>query len=1324
MRVPSFVRRAAVRALAGGLLSAIAVGTMGAIWLWVRYGTEPSAVRQRIAADVRQQFADISGRLDIAVANVNTDPALIASATRRDPSGLRELFERVATAEIAANLPGIAVTVYGADQRPIAWAGRPATIPPARLTGPDALFLAQSPLGLRLVRVGPLGDPLVADRRIATIVAEAPLPRASQQQQPGEAFFFPTGVAPVPLRPRFEGAPDASTDAILITGPRGEALASVDVPENEVAATQERRRTRLLGLLAGILCAVTLLLAGPLLDWRRLVTSVGTHLTLTAGVLLLLITARAIAWNAVRLGQLDQPALAPRAMAGVFWLALASPADFLLTTLLIGAVVALAASSFEQWRQSRRRRRRVVPGDSVVRVLIFVIVQLIAGASVAVLIGAYQVFLQTRLTQAPVDILRFALTPWEPARLTLIIGLVVLHAALIALAILILRVASSPWVIAASYRWLRALMLLLWIVPTLFVFTNAASPFGALPIAPAALVVAVVVVGAWRLRRYRAMLEHTSQAARLAMFFVALAIPSVVFYPSLVDAAGRARQQVVETHYAPEVTNHRLTLQLRLEETLAQIDALEGLDDLVTAGTPVVSGPAPTDAAFHVWSRTALNAERLTSSIELYDAAGALVSRFALKLPEAAGTQISQEGACRWEVFGEASPFFAEQRILLHAGRAICVEGPRGRQLMVGSIVVHVMLDYSNLSFISAQSPYVALLRAGGGAPDTAPRADIEFNMYGWSRRPLYMSGRDAWPLTEPVFGRVFESRNPFWAEVTRGDDEYDVYFLNDRGAIYALGYRRTSAFGHLISLAELTVLAAVTYLLLLVASAIYGLVAARTPTSGRALLREVRATFYRKLFIAFVAAAVIPVLTLAFVSRAYIADLMLADLEMEAARTAASASRVVEDVGTLEARGGATLQVVDDNLVVWLSRVIAQDVNIFDSGGLLASSERNLFVTGHLPDRTSGEVYRAIMLEGRPSHVARESVGGYEYLVAAAPVRVQNREAILTVPLNLREQEILGQIDELDRRVVLAAVLFIMLGAGIGYSMAERIADPVNRLMKATGRIARGDLDARILATSSDEFRRLVEAFNRMAADLQRQRAELERTNRLAAWADMARQVAHDIKNPLTPIQLNAEHLRRVHTDRGDPMGPVLDECVNNILTQVKLLRQIAGEFSSFASSPTARPAPTSLHNLVTDVVEPYRIGLAGRVTINADVPDSLPMVLVDKTLLARALTNIIENALHAMPRGGVLTVNGRHASDREVELAIADTGIGMDREALDRIFEPYFSTRAAGTGLGLTIAKRNVELNNGRIDVSSVRGEGTTVTLTLPAVATELHA
>ena len=1323
MHVPFFVRRATLRVLAGGVVCAIAIAVAGIVGERLRFGADLPAARQRIEDDVQRQFGTLSRQLETAVTRVRTDAAVLAAASKREPSGTRQLFDHLAGVAALLDLPGVAITVYGPEARPIAWTGRPATLPIIRIIGPEALFLAPSSLGLRLTRVAPVSDPAAPERRAATVVAEAALPRSEGVGHTKDELIIDTSVVPVPLRTAFEGAGDASGDAIVVRAATGgEPLAAIVVPVSELEYARAKWRMRVLAAEGGVLCVVLLLLSGPLLDWRRLLRSVGAHVSITVAILLLLGVARAVAWWAVRLADLDSPALsAPDvALAGWHRLALASPVDFVLTLFAGGAIVALAASSFEQWRQSRRLRVHVVPERGALDVVVFVAAQLAAGFLVGALLVAYEDRLRTQLAVMPFDIAHFSLHPWAPSRLAIAAGIVVLHGALLALAVLMFRMAIAPWVIAGTSRWIRALIPILWAAPAVAVLVTAMRDWERPPVYQAALVVAVAIAAAWRLRRYRAALEHASQAARLAAFFVALAVPSIVFYPSIVDAAGRARRQLVETRYAPEVINQRRNLQLQLDQALAQIDAGVNLADLVRASEPPITGPPSSDAAYLVWSRTVLANQRSTS-VELHDEAGTLVSRFALKLPEMAGPrQPVQEASCAWEIFEEVSPFFAEERRLLHAGRAICSEGDRQR--MVGSIVVHVMLDYSNLSFISAQSPYVELLRGPGQErAEQAPREAVEFTVYGWSRRPLYMSGRDAWALTEPVFERVFASRVPFWATVARAEQEYDVYFLNDRGAIYALGYPRASAFGHLISLAELVALVGATYLLMLAAGFVYGLIAARTPTSGRALLREVRASFYRKLFIAFVAAAVVPVLVLAFVTRAYIATLMQDDLEMEAARTAASASRVVEDVGTLDTADGLTQGVVDDDLVVWLSRVIAQDVNIFDGSGLLASSERNLFASGLLPTRTQGDVYRAIILDGRPSYVGRETVGSLEYLVAAAPVRVQNRDAVLTVPLTLRQQEIEVQIDELDRRVLLAAVLFIMLGAIIGYSMAERIADPVNRLMKATGRIARGDLDARILATSSDEFRRLVEAFNRMAADLQRQRVELERTNRLAAWADMARQVAHDIKNPLTPIQLNAEHLRRVHEDRGGPLGSVLDECVGNILTQVRLLRQIAGEFSSFASSPTARPSPSSLHDLIDEVVEAYRTGLVGKVAIQTDVPSSLPLVMIDKGVLARALTNIIENALHAMPGGGTLRIEASQSQPQTVQLFITDTGVGMDRASLDRIFEPYFSTRGSGTGLGLTIAKRNVELNGGTIHVASERKQGTTVTITLPTVQLE---
>jgi nitrogen fixation/metabolism regulation signal transduction histidine kinase len=280
---------------------------------------------------------------------------------------------------------------------------------------------------------------------------------------------------------------------------------------------------------------------------------------------------------------------------------------------------------------------------------------------------------------------------------------------------------------------------------------------------------------------------------------------------------------------------------------------------------------------------------------------------------------------------------------------------------------------------------------------------------------------------------------------------------------------------------------------------------------------------------------------------------------------------------------------------------------------------------------------------------------------------------------------------------------------------MAERIADPVRRLTRATRRIARGDFDAQIAVKSADELRRLVDAFNSMAAELKAQRAQLERTHRLEAWAEMARQVAHEIKNPLTPIQLSAEHLRRVHADRGEPLGDVVEHCVNAILGQVRLLRRISAEFSSFASSPTAKPAPVDVPELVASVIDPYRTGLAGRIEIINRVVAPLPRAFVDRTLIARGLANIVENALYAMPGQGVLTLEAA-AENGFVTLRVRDTGVGMDAEALERVFEPYFSTKTTGTGLGLPIARRNIELNGGSIDVESLKGEGTVVVLRLP--------
>lgn len=1302
MTFPPFVTRAAIRITLGGLVAAAAIAVAGLVIERTQLGGDLTASRARLRAEVEGQFAALTDRLDQAVRGIPLDADLIRRAERGDTTATRQLFDRV-TASRAQS--GVAITIYGATNQPIAWLGRSEDVPEARLSGPSSSFLAQSSQGLQLVRVQPIVDPEGA-RHIGAIVAEAQLPRATGEPPPGSEFSIATSIVPVELRLQFEGASDAGPDSFVIRSSTNESLASVAVSDADLQRARQRIRDRVYAAELTLAALLLLLCTGPFLDWRRLTRSIATAATATVAIAALLVAARALLWIALRKSGLDPLPLLPASSMRFGSIAFASPIDFFLTSLVVAGLVTLAISSFDMWRAAHRPGIGVVVVNSAGTATLFYLAQLLAGVSAGALVFAYEWLLRTHVSQTPVDIVRFALDRTDPTRMQVVIGLIALNAAVVGVAILAYRLAWAPWVFPSNRIAWRLRGVALWLLPSVLLFGGLIAG-NRTPHWPSLIVVMFAATAAWVMQRHTALERNGSQALRLLLSFLAVALPSVVLYPSLVDASIRARRELVESRYAPEVTNQREDLHKKLQKALTEINRIGGLEELVRASDPPVSGPPPTEAAFLVWSQTSLATERLTSSVELHNAAGAMVSRFAMNLPDFAQPQPWSEPSCDWDTLEEVSPLFSEERRLLHAGRALCLPGGRRG----GSIVVHSMLDYGNLSFISAHNPYVALMRSAQSRPEPQRRGDVEFYVYGWSRRALYSSEETAPPLPEAVFQRAYASRDPFWATLARSSGSVDAFFLSDRGAIYVIATERQNGFGHLVAEAELLALAFVVFVAAALCAMLFNFLVGRAPASGRALFAEVRASFYRKLFLAFVAAAIIPVLALAFVSRQYMANLMLADIESEATRLATVASRVFQDL-----RAFVGQSAVADDLIVWLSRVVAQDVNIFDGSGLVASSERNLFASGLLPSRTPGEVYRAIFLDGRPSFVGREEAGGFEYLIAATPVHLEGREAVLTIPLASRQQETQAQIEELDRRVLLAAVLFIMLGSGMGYYMAERIADPVNRLMRATRRIARGDLDARVLATSSDELRRLVDAFNQMADDLQRQRGELERTNRLAAWADMARQVAHDIKNPLTPIQLNAEHVRRVHLDQGRPLGSVVDECVANILGQVRLLRQISSEFSSFATSPEPRPVDTSLAELIDEVVEPYRAGLAGRVAIETHVPSSLPLLSIDRMLVGRALTNIIENALHAMPNGGMLTVDAALAPEHMVQLRVTDTGIGMDADAIAKIFEPYFSTKAIGTGLGLTIAKRNVEANRGTISVSSEKGQGTSVTMTLP--------
>jgi signal transduction histidine kinase len=1295
------MRMLAWRLFAGGLLIALAVAASGGAIERARFGSTDDAALARVEAELRRQFDDSARSLADLAARVRSDSSVIRAAVR-DRTETRPLFDVVSNALAESPAGPTGITVYDASDRPLAWAGRVSDLAKQLVSGPTALVMVPGALGPRLVRVEPVEDTGQHElARDATIVVEQSM--ADVQQAPGLAdtavvstSLVPATIrTPVNVRGTQSGRPPATGNYnFTIRAPNGGVLVDVEVARADLAAARADWRGKITATSLIVLVASLLIAIGPVLDLRRQSRSIARFLLVSALIAVMLLTARFILRLAVTSIAGEQP--------------FDAPAGLLLTALASAGLVRLGIDALERRRTARPRPPLHVPAGGLLGDARFAAWHAAAGAIAALVLVAYERFLGRVVEQTDLDVLHFSLHPLVASRIAIGFALVLLHGVVIWGTAMLVQAIRVYWRTPREPR-LGVVASLSWIAGAALAVAPLYLQVPSLPLAP--LVAAIAAAGACSvvLTTLPHRLRRGSQAGRLVAVFAGFVVPAIAMYPSLLSYATASKEQLIATKYAPRAASQRDETQKGLNEALYQINAIQTLGDFVRN-----TGTTTTDSALAVWRQTSLASSRLTSAIELYGADGALVSRFALNLPEYT-TPRYVATSCQWEIFGEVQEFGASERDVPRASRGICDHG-----VIRGSIVVRVMLDYRALPFMSPQNPYMELLRPNSGAaPEGSQGNDIEFVGYSWSRATVSASGTGTWILPDNVFQRAVTSRQPFWTTLQRDNTRFRVYLTNDRAGIYAIGYPLPTWFGHLVNLAELIVLILVLYTLLVVGAAIFSTVATNGPAHGRALLREFRSSFYRKLFLAFVAAVVVPVVALALGVRAYFANQATAELEETAARTATVAQRLVEDYATLQQRGTSAVAPIDDPIMVLVSRAIDQDVNLFDGSSLEATSQRDLFASGLFSRRTPGTVYRQILLERRPSFVGVEELGNVPYRVASAPVRAGGRDGIVMVPLPLGQQQLDRQIDELDRQVIFWAVLFLLLGAGAGYFFAERIADPINRLSHATRRIARGDLDARTAATSADELGRLVGDFNRMADDLKRQRKELERSQRLEAWADMARQVAHDIKNPLTPIQLSAEHVQRINVDHGRPLSPVIDDCVHAILTQVSLLRQIASEFSSFASSPTARPEATALPELFEEVVASYRTGLTGRISIAIDAESSLPPAFIDRTLFSRAITNVIENALHAMPGTGQLTIRAT-AQDPSIVVEITDTGVGMDADAIARIFEPYFSTKARGTGLGLTIAKRNIELAGGTIAVTSARGVGSTVTIRVPVAAT----
>jgi nitrogen fixation/metabolism regulation signal transduction histidine kinase len=326
---------------------------------------------------------------------------------------------------------------------------------------------------------------------------------------------------------------------------------------------------------------------------------------------------------------------------------------------------------------------------------------------------------------------------------------------------------------------------------------------------------------------------------------------------------------------------------------------------------------------------------------------------------------------------------------------------------------------------------------------------------------------------------------------------------------------------------------------------------------------------------------------------------------------------------------------------------------------------------------------------------------------VLAAKDKLSRAETVYNSLALIKEEVVRGKIIW----TVCSVTIFLLAGIAVftARAMSRQISGPIEQLSSAMAKAATGDLTFQADIKARDEIALLVDAFNKMIRDLRESREKLVASERLAAWREVARQVSHEIKNPLTPIHL-ALHRLRSRFEKIGGEAQVAKESFQSIDEELAALGRLAEAFSSFARLPEPKQEPADLNELIRSTARVYE-NTPERLKLDLDLQENLPAKMLDRDQMRRVLTNLLKNAAEATPQSSVceVTLRTRAVANGRIELEVIDNGAGLSAEALKKIFQPNFTTKQEGAGLGLAMVKRIIEQHGGSIEVESVEGKGT---------------
>ncbi len=424
---------------------------------------------------------------------------------------------------------------------------------------------------------------------------------------------------------------------------------------------------------------------------------------------------------------------------------------------------------------------------------------------------------------------------------------------------------------------------------------------------------------------------------------------------------------------------------------------------------------------------------------------------------------------------------------------------------------------------------------------------------------------------------------------------------------------------------------------------------------------------------------------------------------------------------------------------VVAVSTTVVGDRRLFVVGGQHLDQE--FLSTLVLPAGMRALLYRNLepaftpteLLGGRPSDAAllRPLIERVQKQATGLTSRIgagAQAETVYALPLTGYENNLLGvllvassrrglvELEASLRRVgIFVAAAAILLGIALSWWATARITRPVRRLAESAGKVAAGNWGVTVESTSRDEIGQLAHAFNRMTHELVEQRERLVQAERVAAWRELARRLAHELKNPLFPLQITVENMQRARDRYPEQFDEVFREGAATLLAELANLKQIINRFSDFAKMPAPEMQAVDLNQLALETLKLFEPQLRhAHVEARTLLDPNLGPISADREQMTRALRNLVLNAIDAMPEGGTLTVRTEPLA-AGVRLEVSDTGKGLTPEECERLFTPYYTTKTHGTGLGLAIVQSVVSDHKGRISVDSQPSRGTTFRIEL---------